>query len=136
MSPEALARLHAAAMESRGWSAAEFAALLAQRGVFVTGDSRCFALGRVVVDEAELLMLATDPAHRRQGLGRATLAAFHEEARARDAATAFLEVDEANRAARALYAAAGYAETGRRRGYYRHDGGPATDALTMALRLA
>ena len=112
---EACAR---AGREGRAWSAAEFAALLASPHVFVTGDARGFALGRVIADEAELLTLATDPGHRRQGRAHACLAAFAEEAQARGAATAFLEVAEDNAAALALYAQAGFGETARRAGYY------------------
>jgi ribosomal-protein-alanine N-acetyltransferase len=44
----------------------------------------------------------------------------------------FLEVAEANAAARALYAAAGFAEVGRRRRYYA-DGG---DALVLRRGLS
>ncbi|MAU52788.1 MAG: ribosomal-protein-alanine acetyltransferase [Roseovarius sp.] len=120
MTPEALAATHARAFagQGRAWSAAEFAALLASPHVFVTGDARGFALGRVIADEAELLTLATDPGHRRQGRAHACLAAFAEEAQARGAATAFLEVAEDNAAALALYAQAGFGETARRAGYY------------------
>ncbi|MGX0901483.1 ribosomal-protein-alanine N-acetyltransferase [Roseovarius sp. MBR-79] len=120
MTPEALADTHARAFagQGRAWSAAEFAALLASPHVFVSGDARGFALGRVIADEAELLTLATDPGHRRQGHARACLCAFAAEARARGAETAFLEVAEDNAAALALYAGAGFAQTARREGYY------------------
>jgi ribosomal-protein-alanine N-acetyltransferase len=47
----------------------------------------------------------------------------------------FLEVAEDNAAARALYARAGFAEAGRRRGYYARPDGPAADALVLALDL-
>ncbi len=120
MTPEALADTHARAFagQGRAWSAAEFAALLASPHVFVTGDARGFALVRVIADEAELLTLATDPDHRRQGHARACLVAFFAEARARGAATAFLEVAEDNAAALALYRGAGFTQTARREGYY------------------
>jgi ribosomal-protein-alanine N-acetyltransferase len=136
MTPEALAALHTRAMApDRGWSAAEFGALLDSAHVFAPGDARAFALGRAVAGEAELLMLATDPLHRRQGLARACLAAFEEEARARGATTAFLEVAEDNAAARALYAAAGWIERGRRPAYYSRSEGLAADALIMVRAL-
>ena len=137
MTPEALAALHAACFATpRPWSAAEFAALLATPGVFLRGDSRGFVLGRAVAGEAELLTLAVAPEERRQGLGRALLVAFEVEAREAHAETAFLEVAAANVAARALYAGAGWAETGRRRGYYRLPGGGADDAVVMTRALA
>lgn len=137
MTPEALAALHACALApERGWSAAEFADLLDSAHVFALGDARAFALGRAAAGEAELLMLATDPAHRRKGLARACLAAFEAEARARGATVAFLEVAADNTAARALYTAAGWAEHARRSRYYSRNGGPAADALIMARALA
>ena len=71
-----LAATHARAMPHRPWTANAFARLLDSAGVFLIGDARCFALGRVAADEAELLTLACDPDHRRQGLARAALTAF------------------------------------------------------------
>lgn len=131
-----MAALHAAAMTTpRPWTEADFAALLAHSGTFVTGDTTAFAMGRVVLDEAELLTIATHPAHLRRGLGRARLAAFEHEARTRGARTAHLEVAADNAAARALYHWAGYRQTGLRRGYYRPATGPAVDALLLAKPL-
>lgn len=135
MTPEALAAAHARAMEAP-WSAADFAALLAGPGVFVSGDADCFALGRAAADEAELLMLATAPDLRRRGLGRAALAAFEAEAAKRGARTVFLEVAEGNAAARALYSAAGWTVAARRPGYYRAAGGAREDAVLMRKVLA
>ncbi len=70
-----------------------------------------------------------------KGLGRRLLAAFETAARDRGAETAFLEVADGNAAARALYLAGGYAETGRRKGYYRSPEGRRIDALVMARTL-
>jgi len=133
MTPEAFAATHARAFDGqgRGWSAAEFAALLDSPHVFAVGRARAFALGRAIADEAELLTLATDPAHRRQGLARAALAAFEAEARARGVVRGFLEVACDNAAARALYAAAKWREYARRPGYYPRMGGSAADALIL-----
>jgi ribosomal-protein-alanine N-acetyltransferase len=136
VTPDALATLHAAAMTTpRPWTATEFAALLASPGVFVTGDARAFAMGRVILDEAELLTIATHPNHRRNGLARAALAAFESVARARGATIAHLEVAADNAPATALYEGAGYARTGLRRGYYSRAEGKAIDALLMAKAL-
>jgi len=134
MTPEALASTHARAFAGvdRGWSSAEFAALLQGPGVFTVGDDRAFALGRVTADEAELLTLVTDPGARRQGRGRAALDAFEAAARARGAARAFLEVAEDNAAARGLYAAAGWEIIARRAAYYPRPAAPAADALVLA----
>ncbi|MHC0054773.1 GNAT family N-acetyltransferase [Actibacterium sp. D379-3] len=132
MTPDALADLHAACFTTpRPWGADEFRALLDSPGAFLVGDAQGFALGRVLAGEAELLTLAVHPRARRQGLGRHWLYAFESEARARDADTAFLEVAADNTAARALYRLAGYAEAGRRPGYYRPPEGPRIDALVL-----
>lgn len=136
MSPEDLARLHAAAMApERPWSASEFASLLGSPGAMLLGDGRAFLIGRVAADEAEVLTLATHPGHRRQGLAAALLDRFHAEALGRGAATAFLEVAEDNAPARSLYAGAGYAEAGRRPRYYARAGRPAVAALILGRPL-
>ena len=137
MSPEELARLHAACFTTpRPWSAAEFGDLLGSRFCFLLTEPGGFLLGRVIADEAELLTLAVDPARRRQGIGARLLARFAEAAGARGAASAFLEVAEDNAAARALYGAGGWAGSGRRRGYYHGPAGNAVDALILTLPLA
>ena len=131
-----MARLHAAAFtQPRPWSEAEIAALIAGPGGFAVSDPAGFAIGRAIAGEAELLTIAVDPALRRRGSGRALLARFEEAARARGAQDAFLEVAADNTAARALYLAAGYGETGRRRGYYRDAAGQPVDALILARAL-
>lgn len=132
LTPATLASLHGRAFlgQGRGWSEAEFAGLLDSPHVFVTGDARAFALGRVIADEAELLTIATDPAWSRQGLGRACLAAYETQAVARGARISFLEVAADNAAARALYETAGYQEAARRAEYYRR-GAYSVDALIL-----
>jgi ribosomal-protein-alanine N-acetyltransferase len=136
MTPEALARLHAAAFAGeRPWSAAEFALLLSLPGALLLGEDRAMLLARLAADEAEVLTLATDPAHRRQGLAATLLGRFHAEAALRGAARAFLEVASDNLPARALYAAAGYREDGRRPRYYRRANGRAADALLLSRPL-
>lgn len=127
----ALAALHAAAFDAP-WSPRELAALLASPGVFaLAAADEGFVLARVVLDEAEILTLAVAPAARRRGLGRRLTDAAADLAVARGATRLFLEVAEDNAPARALYAAAGFVEAGRRRGYYPRPGGPAADALIL-----
>lgn len=134
MTPEEMAALYARAFpESRHWSPDEIAQLAATPGFVVTTEAG-FALGRAVAGEAELVTIAVDPSARRQGKGRTLLAAFEASARARAADTAFLDVADDNTAALGLYRATGWAETGRRRGYYRRLSGP-VDAVTMTKDL-
>jgi [ribosomal protein S18]-alanine N-acetyltransferase len=131
-----MAALHAAAMTvPPPWSAADFAASIAAPGTFAVGDERAFALGRVVLDEVELLTIATHPDHRRRGLARDRLAAFEAEARRRGARLAHLEVAVGNGPAIALYEGAGYGRTGLRRGYYAAPGGGRIDALLLSKPL-
>lgn len=133
MTPADLAALHARCFTvPPPWEAAAFAGFLADPLCFVLveGDAG-FILGRAVAGEAELLTLAVAPEARRRGLGRKLVARFVYQARLRGAEAAFLEVAEDNAAARALYARCGFAESGRRRGYYRKPDGGAVDAVVM-----
>ena len=136
MTPEALAKLHAACFVTpRPWSAAEIADLAASPLTFVSGDVAGFVMGRVIADEAELLTSAVAPEARRRGRGAALLAEFEATARARGAATAFLEVAADNAAALALYLGAGWQRAGRRRGYYRRPEGTPVDAEILSKAL-
>ena len=121
--------------EDRGWSEAEFADLLSRPGAILTGDSRAFVLGQVVVDEAEIFMVATDPAHRRRGLARAALLAFEDIALERGATRVLLDVAEDNAPARALYADAGYSQIAERRGYYQRGKDVRVAALVLEKHL-
>lgn len=137
MTPAELAALHAASFETpRPWSEAEFGELLDTPGCFLVTAPGGFALGRVVEDEAELLTLAVAPETRRLGIGRRLLSAFEDTARARGAASAFLEVSASNDPAIALYLSQGYSGTGRRRSYYRAPDGTRIDALVFTRPLA
>lgn len=133
MTPAALADLQRRAYRDMApWSAQDFADLLAQPTILLIASSHAFCLGRVVVDEAEILALATDPAHQRQGLARDTLSRFLHAAQARGAMATFLEVAASNAPARAFYAAHGFKQTGLRKAYYPQPDGTRTDALLMA----
>lgn len=74
--------------------------------------------------DLENVAVATDA--RRRGLARALVSAFLARARGESAEAVFLEVREANLAARALYEKLGFVQTGRRRDYYR---APVEDAI-------
>jgi ribosomal-protein-alanine N-acetyltransferase len=132
MTPADMAVLHAACFTTpRPWSAQEFADLLADPKTFALTHPQGLLLGRAVAGEAELLTLAVAPEARRHGLGRRLVQDFLTESQRRGAESAFLEVAASNRAARALYLAAGFAEAGKRRGYYHAPDGSRDDALIL-----
>ncbi len=81
-------------------------------------------------DEGEILNLAVAPAGRRNGLGRALVQHILEALTARGVRQVYLEVRESNAPARALYAAQGFKEVGRRKEYYRR---PVEDAIVLRL---
>lgn len=136
MTPATMAALHARCFTlPPPWSAADFAATLSDRGVLCLSRPDGFALFRSVADEAELLTLAVAPEARRRGLARDLLDEGFAQAAARGATRVFLEVAAENAGARALYAGAGFAEVGRRPGYYRHPDGTRADALILARAL-
>lgn len=79
-------------------------------------------------DEGEILNLAVAPAGRRRGLGRALVEDILAALANRGVRHVYLEVRESNAPARALYAAHGFREVGRRNQYYRR---PAEDAIVL-----
>lgn len=135
MTPEELAALSARAYRHMTpWPADAFAQTLARSHALLVTTEHAFALGLVIADEAEILALATDPAQQRRGQGAALIDRFHGAAKARGAATVFLEVAAANAPAIRFYEAQGYTATGRRKGYYRRPDGRSDDALSMSRR--
>ena len=142
---EALHRLAARAMD-HPWSAAQIASALSSEfaclmlhsdvdssdAVDADLDLMGFVLGRrVAVDLVEIDLVAVDPDHRRQGIGRSLL----EELVASEAAVGVrefnLELAAQNEPALALYSAAGFVVVGRRSRYY-PDG---DDALLLTRTL-
>lgn len=129
-----MARLHAAAF-ARGWTREEIEELLASPLVTAIGlklGSQLLGLSiaRNAADEGEILTITVAGEWRGMGLaGRLLRETLSLLARAR-ARTCFLEVDAQNVAALALYRREGFKEVGRRKGYYRQEGGG--DALILS----
>ncbi|HVF94596.1 MAG TPA: GNAT family N-acetyltransferase [Sphingomonas sp.] len=116
------------------WTRNQSLGVMAMPGVRLTiaamdDDPAGFALVRCVADEAELLLLAVDPAHRRRGIATALLRAIVADGQATGIAQLHLEVRAGNDAVK-LYAANGFAKVGERRGYYRGKTGQIFDAHT------
>lgn len=137
------AGLHARAfapLGERGWTRQDVAGLLATPGVagflLAAGSADIgTAICRIAADEAELLTIAVDAAHRRRGAGRRLLAAVIDHARGAGARSLFLEVGADNPAAHSLYVSRDFAEIGRRKAYYSRADLPAADAIVMRLTL-
>lgn len=136
----AMAALHAASFDD-AWSAETLASMAAATGgvtVLATRDDALagFALIRATLDEAEILTLCIAPDIRRRGIGLALVTGACAYCAGLGVLRLYLEVSVENEPAIALYARAGFAIIGRRRGYYRPAaGGPAVDALALAATL-
>jgi [ribosomal protein S18]-alanine N-acetyltransferase len=120
---------------NEAWSAAQCQGVLGMAGswlVIAEQDGRPvgFALGRRVLDEAELLLLAVAPGFRRLGVGGALVDRIKAIAGAEGAGRMFLEMREGN-PAEALYRAKRFTGIGRRPGYYRFASGETCDAITL-----
>ncbi|MBY0613549.1 MAG: ribosomal protein S18-alanine N-acetyltransferase [Beijerinckiaceae bacterium] len=137
----ALTRLHTEGFE-RGWSTGEFEQLLSDRsvlGVVSAGGfsgPNGFALARMAADEAEILSIAVARSARRQGIGAALLTHLISSLAQNRIAALFLEVEEENAAAIALYRHFGFAEVGKRKSYYKRADGSSPAALVMRRSLA
>jgi ribosomal-protein-alanine N-acetyltransferase len=106
-------------------------ALLARLGSRPVG----FLLCRRVLDEAEILSLGAHPELRRRGVGRGLLGAAFTRAATEGAGLMFLEVAQDNLAARALYDAMGFDQTGWRPGYYPRGVGQSVSAVLMSCKI-
>lgn len=134
-----MADLHACTF-SRPWTDGEFHDMLAQTTVFGFvarelrfGKSRIlgFVLARAAAGEAEILTIAVAPDWQGHGLGRKLMDAVLSKAHRDRVESVFLEVDEINKPAIALYRRLGFFQVGGRPDYYRDAAGRATAALVM-----
>jgi len=94
----------------------------------VAGEVGGYVVALDAADEGEILNLAVAPGGRRIGLGRALVEAILGMLKDREVSHVYLEVRESNAPARALYAAQGFREVGRRKAYYRR---PVEDAIVL-----
>lgn len=120
------------------WTAAQCAGLLQLPGVWLTiarEDQQVvgFTLARIVLTEAELLLLAVRRTGQGRGVGKSLLDHFRKTAAAKGADRLHLEVRDGNPAIK-LYRSAGFTEAGRRRDYYTGGDGQIYDALTLTSK--
>ncbi len=138
----AIAAIHAQSFD-RPWGLMEFERLMAEENTLThvaaasAGPQQLagFVLSRLAADEAEVLSIAVSPERRGEGIAGRLLSAHREMLRFERVRMLFLEVEEGNAPALALYRREGFEEVSRRDAYYRKaDGGPAT-ALVMRAPL-
>ena len=85
-----------------------------------------------VLDEAQIVNVATDISLRGRGYARAVLEAVFEECKKRGIVTVSLEVRESNVPAISLYQGLGFSVEGKRRDFYKN---PRENALVMIKNL-
>ncbi|MBO9576568.1 MAG: GNAT family N-acetyltransferase [Sphingobium sp.] len=117
------------------WTAPQLRSMMSMPGAILVlgklGEQPVgFGLLRAIVGEAELLLLAVDPAHRGVGHGRRILDRCLMVAERSGAESVFLEVRESNPAVH-LYSKAGFNQYSRRKDYYLGSGGCRYDALSF-----
>lgn len=127
---------------ARGWDMNECLSMITQPTVFgfyarfLDNDTPLgFCLARVSVDEAEILSIGTRKKMQHHGLGWRLLSASIGEAQNRGATRLFLEVDENNAPALALYHKLGFAMVGLRKSYYDNGDAPRSNALVLERKL-
>jgi ribosomal-protein-alanine N-acetyltransferase len=135
-----LSQLHGASFH-RGWSAQEFEQILMERNALghrlrLRGDVIGFIVSRTAADEAEILSVAVAERHRSRGYSRDLLRTHLGHLAGQGFRTVFLEVEENNRPARALYERAGFRVVGRRERYYKGAGGEDLNAVVMRRDLS
>ena len=121
---------------SEPWSAESFSRLFlpgtatSYALACLSPDGRLAAYGGVqyILDEAEILNIATSPDFRRLGLGRALMTGFDDFFASRGITRVFLEVRASNDPAHSLYLGCGYRDVGVRKNYYTS---PTEDAIIM-----
>ena len=102
----------------KGWNEKEFTKLLALPTSRLWMTEEGFLLCSEVADEMEILTICVLPEFRRQHIAQDLLFELFRYAKAQKVKRIFLEVAEDNEAARKLYQASGFKQTGRREGYY------------------
>ena len=102
---------------------------MAQPGVHVSGVPGCFAMGRLVLDELEILTVACAVEAQRRGLARQVMLSLCEASAVLGARSVFLEVAADNVPALGFYKSLEFEQVASRTCYYKRRGGTTCDAL-------
>ncbi|TGN38126.1 ribosomal protein S18-alanine N-acetyltransferase [Marinobacter confluentis] len=104
-------------------------------GVFVVGELAGYAVVAYMADDAHLLNICISGRNRRSGLARHLLRHLVREAATDGMVQVLLEVRVSNQAAAELYLTEGFADIGRRPGYYPSSSGR-EDARVLSLKVS
>ena len=134
----AVAAIHAEGF-ARGWPAADVERMLADAAVIGDGAATAgwpsqligFVLSRIAADEAEILSIGVRRKHQGRGVAGRLLGHHLARASQRGARAMFLEVEDGNGPAIALYRRFGFSEVGKRPSYHRKPDGATANAVVM-----
>lgn len=136
-----LAKIHAEGF-FHGWQVSDFVSYLAdqhQTPIYVACDARRkiagFAILRLAGEEAELLTIAVHKKWQGKQIGTALMRATLDDLLKTPARQFFLEVDEQNASALALYQKLGFVKIAERKAYYPRPDGTAATAVVMRATL-
>lgn len=133
-----VAQIHAEGF-AQGWRVADLERMLTDAAIIGDGATMSgwpsqlagFALSRIAADEAEILSIGVRRARQGRGVAARLLGRHLSRVAQRGVREMFLEVEEGNAPAIALYRRFGFAEVGRRPSYYRKQDGSAANAIVM-----
>ncbi len=121
---------------STAWSESQISDLIGKenyRYVTALTEGTVAGVGGVICtaeDSAEIFTVAVLPEHRKKGIGGRILSELIDFCKKNDANSIFLEVEEGNESAIALYSKFGFLQVGIRKGFYR-----GKNAIIMELEL-
>jgi [ribosomal protein S18]-alanine N-acetyltransferase len=138
----AIAEIHAASFD-RPWGLMDIERMMLEDNVLThvavggteKSEAEGFILSRMAADEAEVLSIAVHPNRRGEGIGGRLLRTQTSMMPLNRIRMLFLEVEDGNLAALALYRKIGFDEVSRRQAYYRKADGSAATALVMRKAL-
>ena len=135
-----VAMLHATGFADP-WSPAAFRDLLSESTTLGLGAERSgtlagFVLVQTILDEADILTIATTPDFKRMGIAAHLLKSLMSRLGERGISRIMLDVAEDNLPARSLYEGLGFSEDGRRPGYYTTGRDIPVAAVLMSRSLA
>lgn len=100
--------------------------------LFVDSNLASYCTLTTVLDEAQIVNVATDGSYKRMGCAKETLERVFEECKKRSIVLISLEVRESNVPAIALYNSLGFSVAGKRKNFYTN---PRENALVMIKNL-